>query len=115
MIQPDVKKLLRKRLQHPGHDTMIPQIPQAPGLVQQVLAFLQALKEQGFTGDTATSYADRLSLSTDNSIYQLLPDAALFPRSTADIALIARLAGEDAFASLTFTPRGGGTGRGARG
>ncbi len=110
MIQPDVKKLLRKRLQHPGHDTMIPQIPQAPGLVQQVLAFLQALKEQGFTGDTATSYADRLSLSTDNSIYQLLPDAALFPRSTADIALIARLAGEDAFASLTFTPRGGGTG-----
>ncbi|WP_333603125.1 hypothetical protein, partial [Pantoea eucrina] len=37
---------------------MIPQIPQAPGLVQQVLAFLQALKEQGFTGDTATSYAD---------------------------------------------------------
>lgn len=89
---------------------MIPHIPQAPGLIQQVLSFLQALKEQGFTGDTATSYADRLSLSTDNSIYQLLPDAALFPRSTADVALIARLAGEEAYASLTFTPRGGGTG-----
>lgn len=89
---------------------MIPQISQAPGLVQLVLTFLQSLKEQGFTGDTATSYADRLSLSTDNSIYQLLPDAALFPRSTADVALIARLAGEARFNSLTFAPRGGGTG-----
>ncbi|WP_058972794.1 D-2-hydroxyglutarate dehydrogenase YdiJ [Type-D symbiont of Plautia stali] len=89
---------------------MIPQISQAPGLVQRVLTFLQSLKEQGFTGDTATSYADRLSLSTDNSIYQLLPDAALFPRSTADVALIARLAGEERFNSLTFAPRGGGTG-----
>lgn len=89
---------------------MIPQISQAPGLVQLVLTFLQALKEQGFTGDTATSYADRLTMSTDNSIYQLLPDAVLFPRSTADVALIARVAGEARYASLIFTPRGGGTG-----
>jgi len=89
---------------------MIPQISQAPGLVQLVLNFLQALEQQGFTGDTATSYADRLTLSTDNSIYQLLPDAALFPRSTADVALIARLAGEERYRSLVFTPRGGGTG-----
>lgn len=89
---------------------MIPQLSQAPGLVQLVLTFLQALKQQGFTGDTATSYADRLTMSTDNSIYQLLPDAVLFPRSTADVALIARLAGESRFESLTFTPRGGGTG-----
>ncbi|MCE0490762.1 FAD-binding oxidoreductase [Pantoea sp. Mb-10] len=89
---------------------MIPQISQAPGLVQLVLTFLQSLKEQGFTGDTATSYADRLALATDNSIYQILPDAALFPRSTADVALIARLAGESRFTSLVFTPRGGGTG-----
>lgn len=89
---------------------MIPQISQAPGLVQRVLTFLQSLHEQGFTGDTATSYADRLALATDNSIYQLLPDAALFPRSTADVVLIARLAGEARFSSLTFTPRGGGSG-----
>jgi FAD/FMN-containing dehydrogenase/Fe-S oxidoreductase len=89
---------------------MIPQISQAPGLVQLVLSFLDTLKQQGFTGDTATSYADRLTLSTDNSIYQLLPDAVLFPRSTADVALIARVAATPQFASLTFTPRGGGTG-----
>lgn len=89
---------------------MIPQISQAPGLVQLVLTFLSALEQQGFTGDTATSYADRLTMSTDNSIYQLLPDAVLFPRSTADVALIARIAGEPRFETLVFTPRGGGTG-----
>lgn len=58
---------------------MIPQISQAPGVVQLVLNFLQELEQQGFTGDTATSYADRLTMSTDNSIYQLLPDAVVFP------------------------------------
>ncbi|ELY2497803.1 FAD-binding and (Fe-S)-binding domain-containing protein [Cronobacter muytjensii] len=89
---------------------MIPQISQAPGLVQVVLNFLQALEQQGFTGDTATNYADRLTMATDNSIYQLLPDAVIFPRSTADVALMARLAAEPRFTSLIFTPRGGGTG-----
>ncbi|MGQ8976394.1 FAD-binding oxidoreductase, partial [Enterobacter hormaechei] len=89
---------------------MIPQISQAPGVVQLVLNFLQALEQQGFTGDTATDYADRLTMATDNSIYQLLPDAVVFPRSTADVALIARLASQERFSSLVFTPRGGGTG-----
>ncbi|WJV60833.1 FAD-binding and (Fe-S)-binding domain-containing protein [Pectobacteriaceae bacterium CE70] len=89
---------------------MIPQITQAPGLVQPVLNFLEALKQNGFTGDIATDYADRLTMATDNSIYQLLPDAVVFPRSTADVALLARLAGDPHFLELTFTPRGGGTG-----
>lgn len=83
---------------------MIPQISQAPGVVQLVLNFLQELEQQGFTGDTATSYADRLTMSTDNSIYQLLPDAVVFPRSTADVALIARLAAQERYSSLIFTP-----------
>ena len=43
---------------------MIPQISQAPGVVQLVLNFLQALEQQGFTGDTATNYADRLTMAT---------------------------------------------------
>lgn len=74
------------------------------GVVQLVLNFLQELEQQGFTGDTATSYADRLTMSTDNSIYQLLPDAVVFPRSTADVALIARLAAQERYSSLIFTP-----------
>ncbi|CNE90037.1 FAD-binding and (Fe-S)-binding domain-containing protein [Yersinia nurmii] len=89
---------------------MIPRISQAPGVLPLVLDFLEALKQNGFTGDTATDYADRLTMATDNSIYQLLPDAVVFPRSTADVTLISRLAGESTFQSLTFAPRGGGTG-----
>ena len=89
---------------------MIPQISQAPGVEQPVLNFLQALEQQGFTGDCATRYADRLTMATDNSIYQLMPDAVVFPRSTQDVALITRLANQSPFKSLTFTPRGGGTG-----
>lgn len=89
---------------------MIPRIPQAPGIVQLVLDFLDLLRQDGFNGDLATSYADRLMMATDNSIYQLLPDAVVFPRSIADVVLMCRLASEDKFKSLTFTPRGGGTG-----
>ncbi|MBG6241783.1 MAG: FAD-binding oxidoreductase [Candidatus Symbiopectobacterium sp. Dall1.0] len=89
---------------------MIPLISHAPGLAQPVLNFLDALKQRGFTGDTATSYADRLTMSTDNSIYQLLPDAVVFPRSTADVALLAQLSVQEPYRALTFTPRGGGTG-----
>ncbi|WP_180269713.1 D-2-hydroxyglutarate dehydrogenase YdiJ [Erwinia amylovora] len=93
-----------------GLAIMIPQISQAPGLAPQVLNFLAALKQQGFSGDMTTRYADRLTMSTDNSIYQLLPDAVIFPRSTNDVAIIASLAADGRFASLAFTPRGGGTG-----
>lgn len=89
---------------------MIPQISQAPGVEDTVLNFLQALEQQGFTGDSATRYADRLTMATDNSIYQLLPDAVIFPRSTHDVALITRIANQPSFKSLIFTPRGGGTG-----
>ncbi len=44
-------------------------------------------------------------MATDNSIYQLLPDAVVFPRSTADVALIARLASQERFSSLGLHPR----------
>ncbi|TKI05629.1 D-2-hydroxyglutarate dehydrogenase YdiJ [Martelella alba] len=89
---------------------MIPQIAKAPGLAQPVIDFIHELTFNGFTGDSATTYADRLTMATDNSVYQLLPDAVLFPRSTEDVRLIAGLAANPRFAGLTFTPRGGGTG-----
>lgn len=89
---------------------MIPKISQAPGIAPLTLDFINVLKNSGFTGDIATHYADRLTMATDNSIYQLLPEAVLFPRSTDDVVIIARLGQEPRFVSLTFTPRGGGTG-----
>ncbi|VFS50937.1 glycolate oxidase subunit GlcD [Budvicia aquatica] len=89
---------------------MIPQLKQAPGVDLLVQDYLDALKQSGFSGDVATRYADRLTMATDNSIYQLLPQAIVFPRSTADVVLIARTGHLPQFAQLKFTPRGGGTG-----
>lgn len=89
---------------------MIPQLLQSPGFSPLVQDYLHLLKQRGFSGDTSDRYADRLTMATDNSVYQLLPQAVIFPRSTADVLLAARLTQEPAFKSLRFTPRGGGTG-----
>ncbi|MGL4717396.1 MAG: FAD-binding oxidoreductase, partial [Aeromonas sp.] len=51
-----------------------------------------------------------MAMATDNSVYQVVPQAVLYPRSADDIAAMLKLAAEPAFASLSFFPRGGGTG-----
>lgn len=89
---------------------MIPRISQAPQVSELTTEFLDTLLKNSFTGDISSSYADRLTMATDNSIYQLLPQAVVFPRSTADVTIIARLVDEPRFHSLSLTPRGGGTG-----
>ncbi len=82
---------------------MIPRLTQSPQVSPAVERYIHALNESGFTGDTTTRYGDRLILATDNSIYQLLPQAIVFPRSTADVILVMRLAAQDEFRSVTFT------------
>jgi FAD/FMN-containing dehydrogenase/Fe-S oxidoreductase len=89
---------------------MIPQLTEQEALSPGVLSFIEALKRSGFTGDVDTHYGGRLIASTDNSIYQVTPQAVLFPRSPADVQTIMRLAGQDDYTGITFTPRGGGTG-----
>ncbi|EMH0135115.1 FAD-binding oxidoreductase [Proteus mirabilis] len=89
---------------------MIPRISQAPQVSELTTEFLNTLRQNGFTGDISSTYADRLTMATDNSIYQLLPQAVIFPRSTADVTIVARLVDEPRFHSLSLTPRGGGTG-----
>ncbi|MCC5883296.1 MAG: FAD-binding protein [Halomonas sp.] len=74
------------------------------------LRFLDALRASGFEGEIAPDYASRTVLATDNSIYQRLPQAALFPRHVDDLERIARLAGEAKHRKVVLTPRGGGTG-----
>nr|WP_323124903.1 FAD-binding and (Fe-S)-binding domain-containing protein [Pseudidiomarina sp. 1APP75-27a] len=72
--------------------------------------YLGALEQAGFTGDIDESYGGRLIAATDNSVYQQLPQAVLYPRTTADLQLALRVGQQDAFLSLQFSPRGGGTG-----
>jgi FAD/FMN-containing dehydrogenase/Fe-S oxidoreductase len=68
------------------------------------------LSQAGFSGEIQSDYATRLSAATDNSIYQLLPAAVIFPRSRGDVAHALRLLEEPRFHAVTLTARGGGTG-----
>ncbi|MBE0465579.1 FAD-binding oxidoreductase, partial [Halomonas colorata] len=72
--------------------------------------FLEALKTRGFDGEIAPDYAQRTVLATDNSIYQRLPQAVVFPRHAEDLERLAKLAAEMPYREVVLTPRGGGTG-----
>jgi FAD/FMN-containing dehydrogenase/Fe-S oxidoreductase len=74
------------------------------------LDYLAELRLRGFEGDIAQGHADRTVFATDNSIYQVAPQAIVFPRHDVDVVRIAKLAGEPRFQALKLTPRGGGTG-----
>jgi FAD/FMN-containing dehydrogenase/Fe-S oxidoreductase len=88
---------------------MIPRLtatPPAPIYAE----FLAELQARGFQGDLTLSYADRTVLATDNSIYQLSPQAVAFPSGIDDLVRIARVACEARFVKVKLSPRGGGTG-----
>ncbi|KGE77082.1 FAD-binding and (Fe-S)-binding domain-containing protein [Halomonas salina] len=74
------------------------------------LHFLEALADAGFEGEIAPDYANRTVLATDNSIYQRLPQAVIYPKNATDLERLARLAARDEFRRVALAPRGGGTG-----
>lgn len=89
---------------------MIPRLSQVDTTEAIYLEFIEALKQAGFAGDLNPDYANRIVLSTDNSIYQMLPQGVLYPKHAADLVLIAKLADEARFAEVKMSARGGGTG-----
>ncbi len=72
--------------------------------------FKQILIQNRFSGDFHTDYNNRLLNATDNSIYEVTPEAVIQPKNFDDVQLIFKLANEEEFITLTFTARGGGTG-----
>ncbi len=72
--------------------------------------YLSALRHSNFSGEIRTDFSTRLALSTDNSIYQRIPEAVLFPKTHQDIVEIFKLAGKPEFKKIRFSPRAGGTG-----
>ena len=72
--------------------------------------FANELAAAGFAGDIELDYATRTVLATDNSIYQVLPEGVLYPRSTDDISKLLTLAHKPDFRQVVVSPRGGGTG-----
>ena len=89
---------------------MIAHLPVETNLLQHYADFLQALAQAGFKGEIAHDAGLRTVLATDNSIYQRLPQAAVFPRDEADVQCLARLAARPQHRAVVLTPRGGGTG-----
>lgn len=70
-------------------------------------AYKSSLEAQGFTGEITDSIAARLVGSTDNSIYQRLPLAVIYPKTADDLNRAVKAA---AGIDLTLSIRGGGTG-----
>ncbi|PTY36906.1 FAD-linked oxidase [Saccharospirillum sp. MSK14-1] len=89
---------------------MIPRIAEVTPVQSQYLAYIDALKAAGFDGELAPDYANRTVLATDNSIYQVLPQAVIFPKHTADLQLATGLASRREWQDIVLSPRGGGTG-----
>ena len=89
---------------------MIPRLSQVEPAQGRYLAFLETLGQQGFRGEIRSDYSTRLVQSTDNSIYQILPQAAVFPIDKSDLKILLKLAAHEKFWDISFAPRGGGTG-----
>jgi hypothetical protein len=68
-----------------------------PASTRSVAAFVGELRQGGYEGEIRIDYATRLSAATDNSIYQVLPAAVIFPAPYADVALALQLIDEPRF------------------
>lgn len=74
---------------------MLPRLHLVFAVSEPISIFLGALRAAGVEGDIAKSDAEREAFATDNSIYQLLPHAMIFPCGTADIQKAPGLLGRE--------------------
>jgi FAD/FMN-containing dehydrogenase len=89
---------------------MIPRLDSNGHLPDAYREYLGELAARGFRGEICTDYANRLVMATDNSVYQIVPLAVVFPENEADVALALGLSHELRFREIKLGPRGGGTG-----
>ncbi|MCG9697024.1 FAD-binding and (Fe-S)-binding domain-containing protein [Shewanella sp. Isolate11] len=89
---------------------MLPKLSHQQMLEPVYFDFLGALAASGFTGDIDKRYSARLAQATDNSVYQFLPQAVLYPRNQTDVRIVLKLAAKPEFEKVVFSARGGGTG-----
>ncbi|MFL0804801.1 MAG: FAD-binding oxidoreductase [Agarilytica sp.] len=89
---------------------MIPVLNNINPVQSHYLDFLNALKVTAFSGDISPDYASRTVLSTDNSIYQVLPQGVIYPANENDLIILAQLADQEKYRDIVLSARGGGTG-----
>jgi len=93
---------------------VIPRLTDITPVQSLYLAFIDALEAAGFDGELNPDYANRTALATDNSIYQVLPQAVVYPKHTADLQCVTTLTSKPEWRSIVLSPRGGGTGTNAQ-
>lgn len=89
---------------------MIPRLERPESLPETSIRFFDRLIEAGFQGDLERKASTRTVYATDNSIYQVEPQAVVFPRHAVDLQILARILSEPEFCKIVIAPRGGGTG-----
>ena len=90
---------------------MIPRLSLSESTPKFVQNFLEVLSKSEFSGDIHRDNGSRLVTATDNSIYQVLPQAVVFPKNSRDIQTVLKIADQKRFSkSIKITARGGGTG-----
>ncbi|HEY6726335.1 MAG TPA: FAD-binding and (Fe-S)-binding domain-containing protein [Polyangiaceae bacterium] len=89
---------------------MIPILKPDSGLQPEYTAYLDALRTAGFEGEIQVDYATRLVTATDNSVYQIVPQAVAFPKHALDVQRALKLLGTLEFRNIKVSPRGAGTG-----
>ncbi|NKF51544.1 FAD-binding oxidoreductase [Shewanella sp. WXL01] len=89
---------------------MLPLLSHQQTLEPVYLSFLDELAQSAFEGDIDSRYSARMVQATDNSVYQFLPQAVIYPAHQQDIELLLSLAATERFKQVTFSARGGGTG-----
>lgn len=89
---------------------MLPRIDHLEVVAPLYQEFARLLQTKPYQGDISCQYSARLSVATDNSVYQQLPQLVLNPRNKFDVQIITQLANEEKFNNIKFSARGGGTG-----
>ena len=84
---------------------LIPQESTTP----EVHRFLQDLRRSNFRGDVSIDEATLTVASTDNSIWQTIPQAVIAPRCRGCVEELLTLLARDEHRSISLTPRGAGT------
>ncbi len=88
----------------------LPKLSHEQTLEPVYLSFLGALAQSEFSGDIDKRYSARLAQATDNSVYQFLPQAVIYPKNQQDVSIALTLAAKSEFDKVVFSARGGGTG-----
>ncbi|WP_445773845.1 D-2-hydroxyglutarate dehydrogenase YdiJ [Shewanella sp.] len=89
---------------------MLPLLSHKQTLEPIYLEYLDALEQSEFEGEIDKRYSARLIQATDNSVYQFLPQAVIYPLHQQDVELVLSLAAQAKYKQVTFSARGGGTG-----